>query len=65
MLQLLYFKGTLMFYGMLILLGSMIIAVLIRMKKCKTSCLLKKVLPYIILLIGGIAATYVVMLSKL
>ena len=53
-----------MLYGTLILLVSMILAVLIRLKKCKKSCLLKKILPYLILLTGGIIATYVVLISK-
>jgi len=53
-----------MFYGTLILLISMVIAVLIRLKKCKKSCLLKKILPYFVLLLGGILATFVVMVNK-
>ena len=53
-----------MIYGILILIVSMILAVLIRLKKCKKSCIMKKVLPYLIVLMGGLLATYVVMLSK-
>jgi len=54
-----------MLYGVLILLVSMILAVLIRRKKCKKSCIFKKIFPYLILLIGGITSTYVVLINRL
>jgi len=53
-----------MLYGSLVLLLSMILAILIRLKPCKKSCILKKLLPYFILLIGGILATYIVIVNK-
>ena len=53
-----------MLYGTLILLCSMILAVIIRIIPCKRSCILKKLLPYLILLIGGIFATYIVIVTK-
>ena len=54
-----------MLYGVLILLLSMVLAVFIRRKKCKKSCIFKKVLPYLIVLIGGLTATYVVLINRL
>jgi len=54
-----------MLYGVLILALSMILAVFIRRKKCKKSCIFKKVLPYLIVLIGGLSATYVVLINRL
>ena len=57
-------KGEIMFYGTLILLCSMILAVIIRVIPCKRSCILKKLLPYIVLFIGGIFATYIVIVTK-
>jgi len=53
-----------MLYGTLILLASMILAILIRLKKCKKSCLIKKILPYFILFVGGILATFTVLINK-
>ena len=53
-----------MLYGTLILLCSMIIAVIIRIIPCKRSCIVKKLLPYLILFIGGLFATYVVIVTK-
>jgi len=53
-----------MFYGIFILLISMVLAVLIRLKKCKKSCLIKKILPYFILFVGGILATFTVLMNK-
>ena len=53
-----------MIYGTLILLCSMTLAILIRLKKCKKSCLLKKILPYFVLFVGGIFATFTVLLNK-
>lgn len=53
-----------MFYGTLVLLFSMLLAVMIRLKKCKKSCIIKKILPYFILLIGGILATFIVIVNK-
>jgi len=53
-----------MFNGILILLLSMALAIIIRLKPCKKSCIMKKILPYIILLSGGIFATYIVLVNK-
>lgn len=53
-----------MLYGVLILISSMILAVIIRSKTDNKSCLIKKVLPFIIVLFGGIIATFIVILSK-
>jgi len=50
--------------GIIILIVSMIMATLIRLKKCKSSCVLKKFLPYIIMIVGGTLAVYVVLISK-
>jgi len=57
-------KEPFMFYGIFILLISMVLAVLIRLKKCKKSCLIKKILPYFILFVGGILATFTVLMNK-
>jgi hypothetical protein len=54
-----------MFYGIVILLSSMLLAILIRLKPCKKSCIFKKIIPYVILLVGGIIATYVVLINRL
>ena len=53
-----------MFESIAILLTSMILAILIRLKPCKNSCILKKILPYLVLLCGGILATYVMLINK-
>ena len=53
-----------MIYGILTLVFSMILAVIIRTKSDKKSCIIKKVLPFIIVFIGGILATFIVMLSR-
>jgi len=53
-----------MFYGSIILILSMVLAIMIRIKKCEKSCLMKKILPYFVLFIGGIFATYIVLINK-
>ncbi|MGB3752139.1 MAG: hypothetical protein WA945_11290 [Arcobacteraceae bacterium] len=53
-----------MIYGTLILLFSMFLAIYIRLKTNNTSCFLKKTLSYIVLLFGGIIATYLVIAIK-
>jgi len=53
-----------MMYGIVILVLSVVVAILIRLKKCKSSCVLKKFLPYIIMILGGTLAVYVVLISK-
>jgi len=53
-----------MFYGSIILILSMVLAIMIRIKKCEKSCLMKKILPYLVLFIGGIFATYIVLINK-
>jgi len=53
-----------MFYGTIILMLSMVLAVMIRIKKCEKSCLLKKILPYFVLFIGGVIASFWVLINK-
>jgi hypothetical protein len=53
-----------MFYGTLILIFSTLIAFIIRVKSDKQSCVIKKIFPYFVLLIGGILATFTVMINR-
>ena len=53
-----------MFYGTVILFFSMLLAVLVRLKSGKEFCIAKKILPYLILLSGGVLATFVVILNR-
>lgn len=53
-----------MFYGVVILLISTILAITIRIKSDTQSCIIKKILPYIVLLVGGCLATFVVMINR-
>jgi len=53
-----------MIYGTLVLLLSMFLAIYIRLKTHNDSCFLKKTLSYIVLLLGGIIATYLVMINR-
>ena len=53
-----------MLYGVLILSFSTFLAVMIRIKSDKESCIVKKVLPFLIILIGGVIATLFVMINR-
>ena len=53
-----------MIYGILTLIFSMVLAVIIRIKSDNKSCIVNKVLPFIIVFIGGILATFFVLVSR-
>jgi len=53
-----------MIYGTFVLLFSMFLAMYIRLKTNNDSCFLKKTISYIVLLSGGIIATYLVIAIK-
>ncbi|MEA3553998.1 MAG: hypothetical protein U9R39_06330 [Campylobacterota bacterium] len=53
-----------MIYGILTLIFSMVLAVIIRTKSDNKSCIIKKVLPFIIVFTGGVLATFIVMANR-
>jgi len=53
-----------MIYGTLLLVLSMFLAIYIRLKTNNESCFLKKTISYIVLLLGGIIATYLVIINR-
>jgi hypothetical protein len=53
-----------MIEGVFVLLFSMFFAVMIRIKSNKQACIIKKILPYLVLLAGGLLATLIVIVNK-